>query len=190
MFAQKLTIEYLFIKTLINMKKFILLTIISLTAFTVMEAQAYKWWAGGRTSLWTGNDRTTFSIAPEVGYQFTSKFTVATSIGYHADSYKAGSMTTTNNGIIVNPYIRYTAFKSGILLGFVDGGIEFGLEKFKGAQIGLKPGIAILLTDRFTAATQFGFIGYNDGQDIGGRREGFGFDFSGYCSTIAFFYSF
>ena len=91
---------------------------------------------------------------------------------------------------MVNPYVRFTPFKSGILLGFIDGGVEFGLGDYEGLQIGFKPGIAILLTNRITAATQFGVIGYNNGNGIGGRSTGVGFDLSGYCTTIAIFYSF
>ena len=169
------------------MKRLLLSTIILLSALMCMNAQGYKWWAGGRTNFWAGNGGITFLVAPEVGYHLTPKITIASSLGIQANNYKYGKDVY---GLVVNPYLRYTIFKQGMLLGFVDGGVEFGLGDIVGFQLGFKPGIALLLTDRFTAATQFGFIGFNDGKDIGVRRHGFGYDFSGYCSTIAFFYSF
>ena len=172
------------------MKRLILTTILSIASLSVIDAQGYKWWAGGRTSFWTGNGETSFSIAPEVGYHLSPKFTIAASIGYLTERTKYASYTRKIDGFVLNPYIRYTAFKQGMLLGFVDGGVDFGLGDFEGLQVGFKPGVALLLTDRFTVATQFGFIGYNDGKGIAGRSKGIGFDLSGYCSTIAFFYSF
>ena len=173
------------------MKKLVLTVIIVITTITGMNAQSYKWWAGGRTSLWIEDNRTSFSVAPEVGYHLTSNLTIATSLAYHAIRIdNSDGLTPDVSGFVVNPYIRYTFVKRGILLGFVDGGMEFGVGDFDGVQIGFKPGIALLLSDRITAATQFGFIGYNDGNGIAGRSKGVGFDLSGYCSTIAFFYSF
>ena len=170
------------------MKKLILLVVLAVAAWAGMDAQTYKWWAGGRTTLWTGDDRNTFIVAPEVGYHLSPKLTIATSVGIHSVGHNKSSHSST--GFMLNPYMRYTAFKQGILLGFIDGGVDFGLGDFEGFQIGFKPGVAILLTDRFTVATQFGFIGYSDGKGIGYREQGFGLDLSGYCSTIAFFYSF
>jgi len=173
------------------MKKSVLMAVIAIVTSTGINAQSYKWWAGGRTSFWVDDNCTSFSIAPEVGYHLTPNLTLATSLAYHVIKMDNSDQPSPDiSGFIVNPYIRYSAFKSGILLGFIDGGIEFGLGDFEGFQIGFKPGIALLLTDRITAATQFGFIGYNDGNGISGRTKGVGFDLSGYCTTIAFFYSF
>jgi len=171
------------------MKKLIVSVIISLVGIAGMNAQTYKWWAGGRTMLWTGENRNTFIVAPEVGYHLSPRLTIAASVGIHSFIYQNSSGNI--NGLVLNPYMRYTAFKQGIVLGFVDGGVDVGLGDFEGFQFGLKPGIAILLSDRFTVATQFGFLGYSDGKGGAGFREqGFGLDLSGYCSTIAFFVSF
>ena len=169
------------------MKRILLSTVILFAALTGIQAQGYKWWAGGRTVFWAGDAGVTFLVAPEVGYHLTPRLTIASSLGVQANNFKNGHDVY---GLTVNPYMRYLLFKQGMLLGFIDGGVEFGLGDIIGYQVGFKPGVALLLTDRFTVATQFGFIGFNDGKDIGGRRQGFGYDFSGYCSTIAFFYSF
>ena len=170
------------------MKKLLLSAIIAIATLSGMNAQTYKWWAGGRTTIWTGDSKNTFIVAPEVGYLITPQLTVAASVGIHTEWYSKPSHSVT--GLILNPYMRYVFFKQGMLLGFVDGGIDVSLGDFEGFQFGLKPGVALLLTDRFTVATQFGFLGYSDGKGIGYRQQGFGLDLSGYCSTIAFFYSF
>ena len=173
------------------MNKLFFAFIISIMTLTGLHAQNYKWWVGGHTNLWLGDNRSTFNIAPEVGYILSPKFTLAASLGYYSSTYNSKSIFKPDlSGFILNPYIRYIVFKKGIILGFVDGGVDFGLGDFEGVQVGFKPGIAILLNERFTAATQFGFIGYNDGKDVGDRSKGFGIDLSGYCTTIAFFYSF
>jgi hypothetical protein len=173
------------------MKKIVLTAIIVVATLTGMNAQAYKWWAGGRTSFWSDDYGTSFSVAPEVGYMITPQFTLATSLAYQTVRNKDNTALKPDmSGFIVNPYVRYTFFQSGRLLGFVDGGIEFGVGDFDGFQIGFKPGIALILTERVTAATQFGFLGYNDGKGMAGRTKGVGFDLSGYCPIIAFFYSF
>ena len=172
------------------MKKLLILAIVLIATLTGANAQFYKWWAGGHTTLWAGDDGTTFNIAPEIGYHLSPKVTLAASLGYYSFKGSANQLTPDYNGFILNPYVRYTAFQSANVLGFVDTGVDFGLGDNKGLQAGFKPGVAILLTNRLTAATQFGFFGYNDGKGIGGRRQGFGFDFSGYSTVIAFFYSF
>ena len=176
------------------MKKLTVSVFISLATLTGMNAQTYKWWAGGRTTLWTGetlwtgDKKNTFIVAPEVGYLLSPKLTIAASVAFHS---VVNQNSRNFNGLVLNPYMRYIAFKQGILLGFIDGGIDVGLGDYEGFQFGFKPGVAILLTERFTVATQFGFLGYSDGKGgTGFREQGFGFDLSGYCSTIAFFVSF
>ena len=169
------------------MKKMFLSIILAVITITVVSAQNYKWWAGGKTTIWIESDRATAIIAPEVGYHLTNKLTLATSVGIYSYFYNDFD---DKHGLIINPYLRYNAFLKGNLLFFVDSGIEFGMGEIDGFQIGCKPGMAIFLSDRVTLAIQFGFIGYNDGKGIGNKREGIGFDLSGYQSGFALFYSF
>jgi len=152
----------------------------------VVSAQDYKMWIGGRTTLWAGDSESTIIIAPEVGYHLNKMFTIAASVGFHSYNSDYGNDIS---GFVVNPYIRYNAFKNGVLFGFVDGGVEFGVGDLEGVQAGLKPGIAVAITNRFTVALQYGFMGYSDGNSTS-RRKGFGIDLSGYQSGMAFFYSF
>ena len=175
------------------MKKVALAVVFTIVSLTVVSAQNYKWWAGGRTAFWaesakgSQSGRVTAIIAPEVGYHLTNKFTLAASVGSYSYIYEdANDM----HGLILNPYLRYNAFLKGNLLFFVDSGMEFGIGDIEGFQIGCKPGMDIFLSDRVTLAFQFGFAGYNDGNGIGGKNKGIGFDLSGYQSGFALFYSF
>jgi len=172
-----------------NMKKYVLSAFLIMTTIMGVSAQEYKWWAGGRTTLWAGEDRTTVIIAPEIGYNLNKNFTIAASLGFHSYSY---DNIPDVSGFVFNPYIRYNAFKKGVLFGFVDGGAELGIGDFEGVQIGLKPGIAVAITNRFVVALQYGFIGYSDGKGVitGMRNKGRGIDLSGYQSGLAFFYCF
>jgi len=174
------------------MRKYLLLTLL-ITIITSVSAQEYKWWAGGRTTLWAGDDKTTVVVAPEIGYNLNKSFTLAASVGLHSYRRKVGNDWVNSEGVVLNPYIRYNAFKKGVLFGYVDGGIELGVGDFEGVQIGLKPGIAVAITNRFVVALQYGFIGYSDGKGsmFGvNREEGVGIDLSGYQSGLAFFYCF
>ena len=168
------------------MKKFILSGVIIMMSVIMVNAQDYKMWIGGRTTLWAGDNQSTIVIAPEVGYHLNKMFTVAASVGFHSYNY---DYRDDISGLVVNPYIRYNAFKKGVLFGFVDGGVEFGVGDFNGVQAGFKPGIAVAITNRFVVAMQYGFIGYSDGKGMG-REKGLGIDLSGYQSGLAFFYSF
>jgi hypothetical protein len=172
------------------MKKYILFGIFAMATVFGAGAQNYKWWIGGRTTLWAGDDRSTVIIAPEIGRQLNSKLTIAASIGFHSYSYDYKSDVS---GFVFNPYMRYNAFKKGPLFGYVDGGVEFGAGDLEGVQVGLKPGIAVAITNRFVVALQYGFIGYSDGKGAYfavHRDKGFGLDLSGYQSGLAFFYAF
>ena len=172
------------------MKKYILSGILIMMTVIVVNAQDYKMWIGGRTTLWAGDGESTIIVAPEIGYHLNEKFTIAASVGFHSYNY---DHIDDYSGVVFNPYIRYTAFKKGVLFGFVDGGVEFGVGDIKGVQVGFKPGIAVAITNRFTVALQYGFIGYSDGKgyDFGvNRKKGLGIDLSGYQSGLAFFYSF
>ena len=172
------------------MKKYILSAFLVMTTIFSISAQDYKWWAGGKTTLWAGDNESTVIVAPEIGRHLNQYFTAAASIGFH--SYSSDYVDDIS-GIVLNPYIRYNAFKKGVLFGYIDGGAEFGLGDFDFFQVGLKPGIAVAITNRFVVALQYGFIGYSDGKGVGLpniRSKGIGIDLSGYQSGLAFFYCF
>lgn len=181
------------------MKKSILTAIFTMAIVFSASAQDYKWFIGGKARLWSGKSEgiktTFFEIAPEVGYNVSSNFAVAASVSYQNTNAKqeGSDVSVKASGFVLNPYLRYTFLKSGIVSAFVDGSVHVGLGDIEGFQIGLAPGVAIALTDRFSAALHFGFLGYTDGKGAGTysvHGKGFGLDFSGYQSSIGFYYSF
>lgn len=163
---------------------------IAIATLTGMKAQDLGFWVGGRTSLWSGDSKTSFTLAPEAGFEITPQLTIAASLALETSHFDNSDFEDDYVGVILNPYMRYTFFKTGIVSGFVDGGLEVGLGDLDGLQIGFKPGIALSMSRRFTAVLHFGFVGYNDGEGIAGRSEGIGFDLSGYRSSVGIYYSF
>jgi hypothetical protein len=175
------------------MKK-ILIAALALLIATGAFAQDYKWFVGGGVGFWSAKESgvktTAFAIAPEVGYNVSDKFAIAASIEF--SSWKNGSFK--ESGFVVNPYVRYTFVKKGIVSVFADGGAAFGLSDYEGFEVGIKPGIAVAITERLSGIFHLGFVGYNDGKghfsEYAGMGKGFGLDFSGYQSSIGFIYSF
>ncbi|MDR3286029.1 MAG: porin family protein [Prevotellaceae bacterium] len=178
------------------MRKILMIAVVAFLGIVTATAQDYKWFVGGELGFWSGKEdglkTTTYGIAPEIGYNVSDKFAVAISAGYQSFSEKYGNYKSSYEGFIINPYVRYTFLKSGIVSAFVDGGATFGLSDFDGFEIGLKPGVAIALTERFSVVAHIGFLGYNDGKGIGNSElgKGFGLDFSGYQASFGFYYSF
>ena len=186
------------------MKKSILTAVFTMAMVLSANAQEHKWFIGGEAGFWSakmsydlsfpysfyGMRATQIVVAPEIGYNVTDKFAVAASLGYLHTKVK--DIDYKVDGFIIKPYVRYTFLKTGILSAFVDGGATFGLSDFKGFEAGINPGIAIAITNRFSAVAHLGFLGYNDGKGVGNfmNGKGFGLDLSGYQSQFGFYYSF
>ncbi|MDR2652974.1 MAG: hypothetical protein LBC68_11815 [Prevotellaceae bacterium] len=195
------------------MKRIILSAIFVMATIFSANAQEHKWFIGGEFAFWSsefehytsvpefdsyipaGTKLTAFSIAPEIGYNISDKFAVAASINFSYAKVKNDDYYVNEkiSGFIINPYIRYSFLKKGIVSAFIDGSAAFGISDFKGFEAGIRPGVAIALTERFSVAVHFGFVGYNNGKGIGNYAEagkGFGIDFSGYQSSLGFYYAF
>ena len=175
------------------MKRSILTAIFTMAIVLSASAQEHKWFIGGEAGFWSAKEgslkTTLISVVPEIGYNVTDNFAVAASLGYQ--NTKIGGFKS--DGFLINPYVRYTFLKSGIVSAFIDGGAAFGLSDIEGFQVGISPGVAISLTNRFSVVAHFGFLGYNDGKGVGNYSvlgKGFGLDLSGYQSQFGFYYSF
>lgn len=178
------------------MKRFFVLIIvimIGLFMVNLAHAQNSGWWAGGKVGYWHNKSESIktnhFSISPEFGYDFNAKWSVGTSIGYESIQAKTGDKDESTNAFIISPYVRYKYFNSGILTLFVDGGFGCAAGDVEGFQIGLAPGLAVKITDRFSFLTSVGYLGYkkdhfNDGGD------GFGLNLASSDLKFGFFYSF
>ena len=73
----------------------------------------------------------------------------------------------------IAPYARYFFLNSDVVRLFADGGFGFSTSKTKGNDalnswnIGIKPGIAIKLSDHFCLVAKYGFLGYSKKENRG-----------------------
>lgn len=176
------------------MKKFLLATVMMIGALAA-NAQAY---IGGELGLWRDwdNNQTTFKIAPELGYNLTDKWAIGIYLGYEHD-YSNGVAV---NGVDINPYARFTFAKVDRVNFFVDGGFDVAYAKAQRDghklydatpwNIGFRPGMAVNLNEKCALVAHLGFLGYADNDDVEGRPNGLGFDFSSYTVNFGFYYNF
>ena len=79
---------------------------------------------------------------------------------------------------------------------FADGGFGFSTSKTKGNDalnswnIGIKPGIAIKLSDHFCLVAKYGFLGYSKKENHGYESENVGIDFDTDELNFGFHYIF
>ena len=180
------------------MKKLFSLIAVAFVAMSV-NAQVY---VGGSLGIdaWSSQknagDRseTTFTILPEVGYNLNDEWAVGTVIGYVSDKW-VGVNGISESAFTFNPYARYTYLKAGKVSLFVDGGVDFTTASkadWNELAIGLKPGLAVSLSDNISFVSHLGFIGYDvynpDGDD--NNISKFGLDLSGNNLTFGLYFNF
>ena len=180
------------------MKKLFSLIAVAFVAMSV-NAQVY---VGGSLGIdaWSSQknagDRseTTFIILPEVGYNLNDEWAVGTVIGYVSDKWNHINGIS-ESAFTFNPYARYTYLKAGKVSLFVDGGVDFTTASkadWNELAIGLKPGLAVSLSDNISFVSHLGFIGYDvlnpDGDD--NNTSKFGLDLSGNNLTFGLYFNF
>lgn len=179
------------------MKKLFLSLIVAIVTVSA-SAQVY---VGGEAGLWRNWDEneTQFTLAPEIGYELSDKWSIGTFIGYVHD-YNDGVKV---NGFLINPYARYTFAKTGIVSFFLDGGFDFATRKAKydghssdalnSWGIGIKPGIKVSVAKNLDFIAHAGFLGYRDHDDdlkLGTYDKGFGFSLHSSDLQFGFVYKF
>jgi hypothetical protein len=169
------------------MKKIFMMAVMAAATLTANA----QWWAGGsfgldfsNTSKANGDQNTTsFEIAPEVGYNLSDKWAVAMAVGFGTsnNSNVAGSWRDDNDAIysqqsingtkleessnyfMINPYARYTFYKTAPVSFFVDGGIGFKFFNHEGGNqmsVGVRPGISFAATKKLSLVASTGYLGY------------------------------
>ena len=174
----------------------ILLAVVLFTSFA-MNAQ---FWIGGSLGLefvkpdYEGSKTiTTFSFAPELGFAGNEKVDFVLALNESLINYDG----TTANSISVEPYIRYTFAKAGIVSLFIDGGFGVGYTEFSDYDfleesqirfhIGFRPGIKLSLTEKFGLSAKLGFVGY---EKIVSSYDAFGFNLNNNSLSFGAYYSF
>ncbi len=170
------------------MKKVLVFLFVIMAALSA-KAQVY---VGGSLSVWGGDDVTSFGIAPEVGYNFNDKWAVGGVLEF--DHSKVNGLKT--NGFALAPYARYTFFENDILRVFADGGFGFSTvgvkdhgDNVNGFEVGIRPGLALKLTDHLSVLTKVGFFGYRDDYMLNTLNGG-GFSLSGQDLSFGLYYTF
>lgn len=171
------------------MKKFIITAMLAIASVTA-SAQMF---VGGSVGFWHDGsvNSNEFTILPEVGFNFSDHWTFGTQIGY---TYRHENQTSTNL-FRLSPYARYTFYRTdnNLLSLFVDGGVGIGVGEGFIWNVGLKPGVALNITKKFSVVAHLGLVGYNGANDkakrAGYKDEG-GFLFSGENLSLGFYYNF
>lgn len=192
------------------MKK-IIATLLVAVASLGSTAMAGDWYIGGtlgfmhKSQTISGAKATTneFSILPEVGYTFNDHWGVGGQIGYKYTNLAGQDIN--NNMFTIYPYARWTFFRSSndLIQLFLDGNVGLGLGSTSYGdnnsdtavtyEIGVKPGIALNLTQHFSVIAHIGFLGYhgaNDAAKAGGQPEYGGFNLSSENLTFGLYYTF
>lgn len=168
------------------MKK-ILLTIVAVMAAINMSAQIYVGGSIGFGSVKPvggGDSEATYKFIPEVGYNFTDEWAAGVSLGYQKGACSLGNgafgQDTTTEVFGIEAYARYTPWDFDLIKVFFDGGFGFASLKDLGTEFsfGIKPGIALCVTDEISLVAHVGFFGFENFSPKGGGKSGsaFGLD--------------
>lgn len=129
----------------------------------IMSANAQVWVGVNNIGAQVEKSHMAFSFAPEIGYNINNQWTLALGVNYGYDQRDVVGVTTTQNHLFLQPYLRYVGGTIGKKFSlFADLCGDFGLLDDKGAYaVTIQPGIAWAATDKFTAAFRFCKIGYD-----------------------------
>ena len=139
------------------MKKLVLTLAIVFAGIMSANAQV---WIGGGLGADIQKNHTGITLSPEVGYAFNEHWQLALGAGYTFDKSDLGTF----NMLSLEPYVRFVPTTIGDKFSlFFDLTGDFGLIDAAGWSATLRPGIAWMATDKWTAAFRFGFLGYDHG---------------------------
>ncbi len=149
------------------------------------SAQVYVGGTVGISSnkIGDGDSKVAYKFLPEIGYQFNQQWSAGIEFGLQ----KGNPCTITSVGesttYTVAPYVRYNFVNSKLFDVFVEGTVGYGhvskidTDKF---EIGVKPGVALNLSDKFSLITKVGFLGYRaSSPSVGSTSSTFGLDLDG-----------
>jgi hypothetical protein len=178
------------------MKKLFFTLALVLGVFSVSNAQEVgQMWIGGTAGIWyesvkDGDDFTSYKIVPEFGYVVTENIGVGINVGFVHQEGTQGTILGNDlilgdmDGVIVNPFVRYTFAKGSVGGLFVDGGVGYTYSKEKSGfkrennmlEVGFRPGAAVKVSDNVSLIGKFGFLGYEYSKVGDTKRNSFGLD--------------
>lgn len=131
----------------------------------------------------------TFTLAPEVGYNFNENWTAGLTINFTSED--DGNQTTTATGLGV--YGRYNYLKSGIATLFVEADVDYTAYNHDAGNtfgIGLMPGLSLALSDRLSLVAKTGVLGYAKNSDKRGGGSAFGIGVNNTDLSFGLYYNF
>ena len=183
------------------MKK-ILMTLVAAFVSVSMSAQFYVGGSVGFASFDDSNkSHSAFKFVPEVGYNLDEDMAVGISLAYTQGSTAAAWLLTDPNEdyktFSIAPYLRYSFAKFGPVTVFADGCFEYAHIDNNGAKangwgLGIMPGIAVNLNEKFSFVSHIGRLGYSQSkEDVSGEKavSTFGIDLDN-ALTFGLYYNF
>jgi hypothetical protein len=133
---------------------------------------------------------TTFSIQPEIGYNFDQNWAVGIQLGFSTSD----ANDLTKNIFTVAPYARYTFAKTGAASFFVDGGFIFDIYggDYDGNTfgIGVRPGVSFAVSQKVSVVGKLGYLGYKKNSNELGGGSAFGLNVDNTNLELGVFYNF
>ncbi|NDV70069.1 outer membrane beta-barrel protein [Dysgonomonas sp. 25] len=173
------------------MKKVLLIIIISLGVVNVANAQEVgKLWLGGAAGVGytkmknAGNNTSgfNFQVLPEVGYIVNTNLSVGMAVGYGQFKYDRDvHQAIDQKKFIVKPFVRYSFLRFDRVSVFAEGGLgyEWGkpgkhMNEINTFEAGIRPGLALHLSDKINFITKVGFMGYTYSKQGDAKLHDFG----------------
>ena len=97
------------------MKKIVMFLFVVMVALSV-KAQVY---VGGTVGFWHNDDAdaTTFTLAPEVGYNFSEKWAVGAVLEFAHSKVSKDDLSLKGNAFALAPYARYSYYENKLIKG-------------------------------------------------------------------------
>lgn len=179
------------------MKKILLLAVLTIASLSA-SAQFYFGGQVGFSRNATDNV-TTVTIAPEVGYSFSDKWSFGGVLDYDYRYDKGSNL----NIFEISPYARYkfASLADNKLKFFVDCGVGFGVQSATGYKtgfvyhIGFRPGLSYALNNHYSLVAHIGQLGWEGATDKAastyGRKNMFTWNIFNWNDLMfGFYYSF
>ena len=182
------------------------MTLVAAFVSVSMSAQFYVGGGVGFASFDDSNkSHSVFKFVPEVGYNLDEDMAVGIALTYTQGSTADAWLLTDPNKDLnedlktfsIAPYLRYSFAKFGPVTVFADGCFEYTHIDNDGAKangwgLGIKPGIAVNLNEKFSFVSHIGRLGYSQlKEDVSGAKavSTFGLDLDN-ALTFGLYYNF
>ena len=171
------------------MKKFFM----SMAAMVVAISASAQVYVGGGMGLASqkvgdSDSKLSYKLVPEIGYQFNNKWDAGIEVGIQKGEVCKISPVGDATTFTIAPYVRYAAVESKVVDLFFEGTIGYGSVSKGGGdfyEVGIKPGLAVKLSDHVNFITKVGFLGYRGySPDHGDNSSTFGLNVD--ASNISF----